>query len=108
MEGRVRQLDETTRVFYAPVAEDVARFVGVETLVMGRVVGRADGVTAVEAGGRGLEGAAPPPPGAHVRVGIPPPDGPLTPAGGAGGGSSARNTPHGTAVRGRAALSATP
>src|SRR5216110_2036346 len=26
MEGRVRQLDETARVFYAPVAEDVARF----------------------------------------------------------------------------------
>src|SRR2546430_15510334 len=107
MEGRVRQLDETTRVFYAPVAEDVARFVGVETLVMGRVVGRADGVTAVEAGGRGLEGAAPPAPGAHVRGGIRPPGGPLTPPGGARGGSSARNTPDGTVGRVSASLYAT-
>ena len=56
MEGRVRQLDETARVFYAPVAEDVARFVGVETLVMGRVVGRADGARVVSSARNTLDG----------------------------------------------------
>ena len=107
MEGRVRQLDETARVFYAPVAEDVARFVGVETLVMGRVVGRADGVTAVEAGGRVLEVAAAAAPGAHVHVGIRPEDVTLTPADGARVVSSARNTLDGTVVRVSASMYAT-
>src|SRR5262249_37031296 len=56
MDGRLRQLDETARVFYAPASEDVARFVGVETLVAGRVLSREAGVTAVEVGGRGGPG----------------------------------------------------
>jgi tungstate transport system ATP-binding protein len=107
MDGRVRQLDETARVFYAPVSEDVARFVGVETLVVGRVVGRADGVTAVEAGGRVLEVAAAAPPGAHVRVGIRPEDVTLTAADGARVVSSARNALDGTVVRLSASTHAT-
>ncbi|HEY3097499.1 MAG TPA: ABC transporter ATP-binding protein [Methylomirabilota bacterium] len=107
MEGRVRQLDDTARVFYAPVSEDVARFVGVETLVMGRVVGRADGVTAVEAGGRVLEVAAAAAPGAHVRVGIRPEDVTLTAVDGARVLSSARNTLDGTVVRVSASTHAT-
>ena len=37
LQGRIRQLDETSRVFWAPASEDVARFVGVETIVDGRV-----------------------------------------------------------------------
>src|SRR5207245_11197571 len=48
MDGGLRQLDDTARVFYAPVSEEVARFVGVETLVAGRVLGREDGVAAGE------------------------------------------------------------
>ena len=35
--GRICQIDETARVFQAPASEDVARFVGVETIVTGRV-----------------------------------------------------------------------
>jgi tungstate transport system ATP-binding protein len=107
MDGRVRQLDDTARVFYAPVSEDVARFVGVETLVMGRVVGRADGVTAVEAGGRVLEVAAAAAPGAHVRVGIRPEDVTLTAVDGARVRSSARNMLDGTVVRVSASTYAT-
>jgi tungstate transport system ATP-binding protein len=34
--GRVRQLDDVARVFWAPASEEVARFVGVETIVDGR------------------------------------------------------------------------
>ena len=107
MDGRVRQLDETARVFYAPVSEDVARFVGVETLVSGRVVGRADGVTAVEAGGRVLEVAAAATLGAQVRVGIRPEDVTLAAADGARVVSSARNTLDGTVVRVSASTYAT-
>ena len=99
MKGRLRQLDDTARVFYAPVSEDVARFVGVETLVAGRVVGRAAGVTAVEVGGRVLEVAAEAPPGARVRVGIRPEDVTLTAADGARVASSARNALDGTVTR---------
>src|SRR5206468_8045313 len=78
MDGRLRQLDDTARVFYAPVSEEVARFVGVETLVAGRVLGREAGVTAVEVGGRVLEVAAVAAAGARVRVGIRPEDVTLT------------------------------
>src|SRR5207247_665489 len=79
------------RVFYAPVSEEVARFVGVETLVAGRVLGREAGVTAVEVGGRVLEVAAVAAAGARVRVGIRPEDVTLTVAEGARVASSARN-----------------
>src|SRR5207247_11478218 len=37
LDGTIRQLDDTARVFWAPASEDVARFVGVETIVDGDV-----------------------------------------------------------------------
>src|SRR5207249_4412814 len=72
--GRVRQLDDTAAVFQAPASEDVARFVGVETIVSGRVLARDGGVTRVEIGGRTLEVAAAGEPGARVRLAIRPED----------------------------------
>jgi molybdopterin-binding protein len=74
MGGRIRQLDETGRVFHAPVSEEVARFVGVETIVTGRVLSREAGVTVVDVAGRKLEIAAPARPGEEVRLGIRPED----------------------------------
>jgi tungstate transport system ATP-binding protein len=72
--GRVRQLDATTTVFRAPASEDVARFVGVETIVDGEVT-RSDGDTVtVDVAGRRLEVAAAVPAGARVRVAIRPED----------------------------------
>jgi molybdopterin-binding protein len=53
--GRVHQMDETARVFWAPVSDDVARFVGVETLADGRVEHVTDGVASVRVAGRCLE-----------------------------------------------------
>ena len=76
--GRVRQLDETARVFNAPVSEDVARFVGVETIVTGQVVGREAGVTLIEVAGRKLEVSAAAAPGERVRLCIRPEDVTLT------------------------------
>jgi tungstate transport system ATP-binding protein len=107
MDGRLRQLDDTARVFYAPVSEEVARFVGVETLVAGHVVGRVGGVTAVEVGGRILEVAMEATPGARVRVGIRPEDVTLTAANGARVASSARNALEGTVTRVSASTHAT-
>jgi molybdopterin-binding protein len=72
--GRVHQLDDTTRVFSAPVSEEVARFVGVETIVAGDVVARAAGVTVVEVAGRKVEVAAAAMPGERVRLCIRPED----------------------------------
>ncbi len=99
MDGRLRQLDDTARVFYAPVSPEVARFVGVETLVAGRVLRREAGVTAVEVGGQVLEIAAEAPAGARVRVGIRPEDVTLTVVDGARVASSARNALEGTVTR---------
>jgi len=74
MRGRILQLDETARVFHAPASEEVARFVGVETIVTGRVLARDGGVTVVEVAGRKLEVAALARPGELVRLGIRPED----------------------------------
>ena len=98
IEGRLRQVDATARVFYAPVAEDVARFVGVETLVTGRVLQSDGGLTAVDAGGRVVEVAADARPGETVRLAIRPEDVTLEPAGSRTQLSSARNALDGVIV----------
>ena len=51
LRGRLEQVDETARVSQAPVSEDVARFVGVETIVTGWVA-RDGEITLVEVAGR--------------------------------------------------------
>jgi tungstate transport system ATP-binding protein len=99
IDGRLRQVDETARVFYAPNAEDVARFVGVETLVTGRVLQSNGGVTAVGAGGRVVEVAADARPGATVRLAIRPEDVTLERAGGNGHATSAVNALDGVIAR---------
>ena len=98
IDGRLRQIDETARVFYAPAAEDVARFVGVETLVTGRVLESDGGVTVVDAGGRVVEVAAAATPGATVRLAIRPEDVTLEPTGGSRP-TSARNALDGVISR---------
>jgi tungstate transport system ATP-binding protein len=107
MDGRLRQLDETGRVFDAPAAEDVARFVGVETLAPGRVLGRDAGVTAVEVGGRVVEVAADAPAGARVCVAIRPEDVTLTALDGGPRASAGENALEGTVTRVSASTHAT-
>ena len=97
--GRLCQLDETARVFQAPVSEDVARFVGVETIVTGRALGREAGVTRVEVAGRILEVAAPVDTGVRVRLAIRPEDVTLALPDERGGASSARNALGGSVTR---------
>jgi molybdopterin-binding protein len=97
--GRLRQVDETARVFHAPASEEVARFVGVETIVTGRVLGRQDGVTRVDVAGRVLEAAAAAEVGARVRLAIRPEDVTLTRSREPLTVSSARNVLDGSIVR---------
>ena len=99
MRGRIRQLAAAADVFQAPASEEVARFVGVETIVTGRVLGRAEGVTRVEIGGRMLEVAAPAEPGGRVRLAIRPEDVTLALPAERGGASSARNVLTGSIAR---------
>jgi len=96
--GRLLQVDETARVFGAPVSEEVARFVGVETILAGTVVDIGDGIAVVDVGGLRLEVVSSARRGDRVRVGIRPEDVTLM-ADGNGGPSSARNHFAGTVVR---------
>ncbi len=91
IEGRLRQVDATARIFHAPIADDVARFVGVETVVTGRVLSSDGGLTVVDAGGRVVEVAAEARPGTIVRLAIRPEDVTLEAAGSPIRLSSARN-----------------
>jgi len=72
LEGRVVQQGDKTAVFGKPVAPEVARFLGVETLVPGRVLHVVDGLATVEVGpGRTrLVALAPSEPGPHVLISI--------------------------------------
>jgi len=91
MGGRLRQIDETAVVFRAPVSEEVARFVGVETIVTGEVTAADRGTVMIEVAGRRLEIAADAAPGERVRVAIRPEDVTLMLPHEAGAPSSARN-----------------
>jgi molybdopterin-binding protein len=54
-DGRIRQIGRMSEVFGRPISEEVARFVGVETILDGRVVGERDGLLSVEAEGVRIE-----------------------------------------------------
>jgi tungstate transport system ATP-binding protein len=79
MGGRLRQMDRTAIVFRAPVSEDVARFVGVETIVDGEVMASDGGMATVDVAGRPLRVAAATAAGQRVRVAIRPEDVTLVP-----------------------------
>jgi tungstate transport system ATP-binding protein len=89
--GRIRQLDHAARVFWAPSSEEVARFVGVETLVDGHVESVDEGLATVAVGHRRLEVAASVAVGDRVRVAIRPEDVTLLRGGDPAGATSARN-----------------
>jgi len=97
--GQLRQVGDTTTVFQSPVAEDVARFVGVETIVSGQVVAMQAGVSLVDVAGRKLEVAALSRPGERVRICIRPEDVTLAQVEESAALSSARNHLTGTVAR---------
>ena len=96
--GRLLQVDQAGQVFRAPVSEEVARFVGVETLVECRVRAVTEGVATLEAGPQTIEVAQAAEAGEWVRLCIRPEDVTLTARDGAIP-SSARNHLAGYIVR---------
>jgi tungstate transport system ATP-binding protein len=57
-EGRVLQLGPTAEVFSSPADETVASYVGVENVVLGRVIDDAQGLVVLEVGDRQVEAVA--------------------------------------------------
>lgn len=94
VDGRLAQVGVPAEVFGAPVDETVARLVGVENLLTGRVERVAPGVVEVVVGGRVVTVAGRGRPGDTALVGLRPEDVILEPAG-PGGPTSAQNRLHG-------------
>jgi len=74
MHGRLLQVDEAAQVFRAPASEEIARFVGVETILDCRVLESAGDLCVLEAGGQRLQVARPAEPGEYVRLCLRPED----------------------------------
>lgn len=58
MDGRILQLEDAPTLFRAPASEAVARFVGVETIVDGRIVAVGHGLLTLDVAGQKIEVAA--------------------------------------------------
>jgi tungstate transport system ATP-binding protein len=89
--GRLAQVDDAPVVVRAPVSEDVARFVGVETLVDCLVVACQDSLSVLRAGDQTVSVAQPATPGHWVRLCLRPEDVTVTPAASARTPSSGSN-----------------
>jgi len=75
IEGRLRQVGEPSQVFAAPADEEVATFLGVETIVPGLIRSLEEGLAVVEvAGGAHVEAASMLPAGSEVLVCLRPED----------------------------------
>jgi tungstate transport system ATP-binding protein len=97
--GRILQRDVPERVFGGPLNEEVARFVGVETILPGHVRAMTDGLAAVEVAGWSLEVAASLAPGERVLLCLRPEEITLFPRYAMPAHSSARNQLHGRVIR---------
>lgn len=72
--GRLRQVGAPESVFTAPSDPEVARFVGVETVIAGRVASVSEGIAALQVDGWHLEGVGEFPVGAEVLLCLRPED----------------------------------
>ena len=61
IEGTVAQTGPSREIFHEPKDQKIARFVGVQNIIPGRVVSREGGLTTVEVNGRRIFSATPPP-----------------------------------------------
>jgi tungstate transport system ATP-binding protein len=98
LRGRLRQVGPAADVLAAPVDEEVAAFVGVETMVPARAVGDAGGLARLEVAGRVIEAVVTGPLAPDVLVCLRPEDVVLAPPDGVVS-SSARNRLPGVITR---------
>jgi len=99
MGGRLVQLDDAAQVFRAPASEEVARFVGVETILDGRVVEWIQDLALVDVGGQTVEVAQQAEPGERVRLCVRPEDVTIFPGSPKPGGTREFNRLAGTVQR---------
>lgn len=91
VDGRVCQVGTPAEVFGRPVSEDVARFVGMETILPGRVLASQDGLLTVNVEGTPITALGKAGVGDPVFVGLRPEDITLRPRDGRAVSDSARN-----------------
>ena len=89
--GRIRQVGPPTQVFSAPADEEVAAFLGVETIVPGYVRSIEGGLAVIDVSGRRVEAAAHAEADGEVLVCLRPEDVVVSPAEDHPGPTSARN-----------------
>jgi molybdate transport system ATP-binding protein len=99
MGGRIRQVGSPAEVFGSPVDGEVAAFVGVETIVPGRVRSVDGGVALVEVAGQLVEGGFEASAGDDVLLCLRPEDVTLSAIGGQAATTSARNHLRGRVAR---------
>ena len=99
MDGRIRQTGLPADVFAAPADEEVAAFVGAETIAEGYVRSIADGIAVVDVAGCDIEANAAGQPGDEVLVCLRPEDIIIAPQSGAERTTSARNRLPATVTR---------
>jgi molybdate transport system ATP-binding protein len=97
--GRIRQAGSPAEVFGTPVDEEVAAFVGVETIAPGRVRSVDGGVAVVDVGGQIVEGGIESTVGSNVLVCLRPEDVTLSASDVDVRATSARNRLRGRVVR---------
>jgi tungstate transport system ATP-binding protein len=81
MHGRLLQVDEAAQIFRAPASEEIARFVGVETILDCRVLESSGDLSLLEAGTAQVQVAQAATPGEWVRLCLRPEDVTLFPGG---------------------------
>ena len=91
IDGRVRQVGRPADVFGRPATEEVARFVGVETILDGQVIEDRDGLLSVAVNGTKIEALGKASLGEHVLVCLRPEDLVIRQPGDHGARESARN-----------------
>lgn len=99
MRGRILQVDGAALLFRAPATEEIARFVGVETILDGRVLSVQAGVATLDVEGQKVEVAAEVAPGDRVRLCLRPEDVTVMAADASPPASSVRNHLRGTIAR---------
>jgi tungstate transport system ATP-binding protein len=91
MDARICQIGTPRGVFGRPTSEEVARFVGVETILDGRVVGEREGLLSVQINGAKIEALGKAAVGERVLVCLRPEDIVIGQRGERSAGQSARN-----------------
>ena len=99
MRGKILQVDEASQLFRAPVTEEIARFVGVETILDCQVLSIQSGLATLDVAGQKIEVAAEVAPGDRIRVCLRPEDVTVMSPDASVLASSSRNHVRGTIAR---------